>query len=305
MKVLVFGGTGFISRRLVDLLINDGADITMATSGRTPNPFGNDVEEVKVDRFDRMSLYKNLNSPPFFDVIYDMLGFRSRDVNDLMELFKNRVGRLVYTSSASVYRGLSGTFTESAFDPTKIKIETPGMESSYEEGKRNCELILFSRAPFPVAAARFPNVIGHDDSTLRFQDHLSRIKKGETFLVPRKSGRRNYVWVDDAGRFLFWLGKQGKTGAYNAASSEFMEVSKVISKLGEFIGVPAKIERTDEGKSNSAYYSENDYILSTNKAESEGFKFTKFEEWLKKEVSEYIEKDGKSYNSADYRASLF
>ncbi|MCL4452340.1 MAG: NAD-dependent epimerase/dehydratase family protein [Candidatus Thermoplasmatota archaeon] len=305
MKVLVLGGTGFISRRLVDLLINDGADITMATSGKTPNPFGSDVDVVKVDRFDRMSLYKNLNSPPFFDVIYDMLGFRSRDVNDLVELFKNRAGRLVYTSSASVYRGLSGTFTEGAFDPTKVKIETPGMESSYEEGKRNCESILFGKAPFPVAAARFPNVIGHDDSTLRFQDHLSRIKKGETFLVPRKSGRRNYVWVDDAGRFLFWLGKQGKTGAYNAASSEYMEVSKVISKLGEFMGVPAKIERTEDGKSNSAYYSENDYILSTKKAESEGFKFTKFEEWLKNEVSEYIEKDGKSFNSADYRASLF
>jgi len=305
MKVLVFGGSGFISRRLVDLLIRDGADVTMATSGRTPNPFGDAVEEVKVDRFDRMSLYENLNSPPFFDVIYDMLGFRSRDVYDLIELFKNRVGRLVYTSSASVYRGLSGTLKESAFDPTKIEVGVPGMEKSYEEGKRNCESILFNKATFPVAAARFPNVIGHDDSTLRFQDHLSRIRKGEKFLIPRKSGRRNYVWVDDAGRFLFWLGKNGKTGSYNAASSEYMEVSEVIKKLGEYMDVPAKIERTDDTTSNSAYYSASDYILSTQKAESEGFKFTRFEEWLKKEVSDYMKNDGRSFNSAEYRTKLF
>ena len=305
MKVLVLGGTGFISRRLVDLLLKDGADVTMATSGRTPNPFGDAVEEVKVDRFDRLSLFEKLNSPPFFDVIYDMLGFRSRDVQDLIDLLHNRVGRLVYTSSASVYRGLSGTLSESAYDPSKLKIEAPGMEKSYEEGKRNCESLLFNKATFPVAAARFPNVIGHDDSTLRFQDHLSRIRKGETFTVPRKSGRRNYVWVDDAGRFLFWLGKNGKTGSYNAASPEYMEVSEVIVRIGEFLGVPARIERTDDLTSNSAYYSSSDYILSTKKAESEGFKFSRFEEWLKKEVSEYMERDGKSYNSADYRNRLF
>ncbi|EQD72099.1 NAD-dependent epimerase/dehydratase, partial [mine drainage metagenome] len=61
------GGTGFISRRLVDLLIKDGADVTIATSGRTANPYGDAVEEVKVNRFDRISLDENLNSPPFFD----------------------------------------------------------------------------------------------------------------------------------------------------------------------------------------------------------------------------------------------
>jgi nucleoside-diphosphate-sugar epimerase len=305
MKVLVFGGTGFISRRLVDLLIRDGADVTMATSGRTPNPFGDDVEEVIVDRFDKMNLYEKLNSPPFFDIIYDMLGFRSKDVYDLIELFKNRAGRLVYTSSASVYRGLSGTLGESDFDPLKINVDTPGMEKSYEEGKRNCESILYKKASFPVAAARFPNVLGHDDSTLRFQDHLSRIRKGETFIIPRKSGRRNYVWVDDAGRFLFWLGKYGKSGSYNAASSEYMEVSDVIRKFGEYMGVTAKIERNDDVTPNSGYYSASDYILSTKKAESEGFRFTRFEEWLKKEVSDYLKKDGKSFNSADYRSKLF
>ena len=72
MKVLVLGGTGFISRRLVDLLLKDGADVTMATSGRTPNPFGDAVEEVKVDRFDRLSIFEKLNSPQFlFPSSYD------------------------------------------------------------------------------------------------------------------------------------------------------------------------------------------------------------------------------------------
>ncbi len=305
MKVLVMGGTGFISRRLVDLLIKDGADVTIATSGRTANPYGEAVEEIKVNRFDRISLDENLNSPPFFDIIYDMLGFRSRDVYDMIDLFRNRVGLYVFTSTASVYSGLSGTISENEFNPSAMKVDKPGMETNYADGKRNSESVLFNSAAFPAAVARFPNVLGHDDSTLRFQDHLSRIRKGEKFIVPETSGKRNYVWVEDAGRLLYWLGKNGKRGAYNGASKENLEVSELIRKLGEILGVEAKIERTDRNESNSAYYSRNDYILSTEKAEREGFHFSPFMTWLKDEVKDFLEKDGKSYNSAEYRTHLY
>ena len=46
MKICLIGGTGHIGTNLVDMLRDDGADITVVTSGRTPVPAGWDKVDV-------------------------------------------------------------------------------------------------------------------------------------------------------------------------------------------------------------------------------------------------------------------
>jgi len=305
MKALVIGGTGFIGRRLVDYLLRDNFDVAVATSGKTENPFGEDVETIVFDRFNRASMEAKLYSPPFYDIVYDLLGFRLRDVIDIAEIFEGRTSRYVFVSSAAVYTGKSGVLSEDDFDPLSLDISGDTVEKEYAEGKRRCEAYLFQKAHFPVAVARFPNVLGHDDSTLRFQKHISMIENDETFIIPESGGRRNYVWVDDAGRFLLWLGKSGKTGAYNGASTEIFYLREIIEDIASAMGKEAIIKETHGTESNSRYFSKNDFILSTRKAIEDGFFFTPSKDWIQHEVSEYMKSGGISPNSSDYSKDLF
>ena len=178
-------------------------------------------------------------------------------------------------------------------------------ETSYSEGKRNVEAYLFQKAGFEVLAARFPNVLGHDDSTKRFQGHVSKILDQQRIAIPPNEGRRNYAWVDDCGRFLAWIGLNGKKGVYNGASPEAITVRELSKKIANFAGVDIQLEEPDKNEEISDYYNPADYILSTMKAKDVNFSFTWMEDWLKEEVRAYMQTGGKTKNSAEYRKYLF
>ena len=305
MRALVIGGTGFIGRRLVEYLIKYDCEVTVATSGKTPNPFKDEVASITFDRFSEESIESKLSSPPFFDVVFDNLAFRRDDVVKTSNFFEGRIGRYVFISSAAVYEGLSGTLTEDQFDPMKFEIIENRKEASYSEGKRNVEAYLFQKAGFEVLAARFPNVLGHDDSTKRFQGHVSKILDQHRIAIPPNEGRRNYAWVDDCGRFLAWIGLNGKKGVYNGASPEAITVRELSKKIANFAGVDVQLEEPDKNEEISDYYNPVDYILSTEKAKGVNFSFTEMEDWLKEEVRAYMQTGGKSKNSAEYRNYLF
>lgn len=305
MKALVMGGTGFIGRRLVDHLLRENWDITVASSGKSGNPFGDAVSTVTFDRFDISSMEEKLSSPPYFDAVFDQIGFGTDDVKRTIELFRNRAGRYVFTSSAAVYAGKSGTLSEEQFDSHHYSAKDGGIgELGYAEGKKSAEAYLLQNAPFPVAAARFPIVMGHDDSTQRFQNHVSRVNTGGSFIIPENCQKRNYVWVSDAGRFLAWLGSNGKEGPYNAATAYGLTAIELVERMGKVLGKKPSIDTGAEGRGDSSYYGDTEMILSVRKAENEGFKFTPIDEWLPHETMETLEKGGISPNSSDYIREL-
>lgn len=305
MKVLVLGGTGFIGRRLVDYLLKENCDITVASSGRSGNPFGDAVSTVTVDRFDLNSMLDNLSSPPYFDVVFDQVGFGPDDILNSIEVFSGRIGHYVYTSSAGVYMDRIGMRSEADFDPSSYSLLKGNIKNlGYSEGKRGAEAVLFQKAPFPVSAARFPIVLGHDDSTMRFQNHVLRVNSGDAFTIPEDCGRRNFIWVDDAGRFLSWLGLNRKTGYYNASSPRSLSARELLDMIGMAIGKEVKINVGKGSENDSTYYIPEDRMLTAEKAEKEGFRFTPIADWLPEEVKLTVEKGGATSNSADYFRNL-
>lgn len=301
MKALVLGGTGFIGRRLVDNLIKENWDVTIATSGRSPNPFGDAVSSVVFDRFNITSFEEKLSSPPYFDVLFDQICFGPDDAAEITESFDGRIGRYVFVSSGSVYPQDQPKYTEEDFDPYNHEIRKGGMGTlGYGEGKRSAEAYLFQRAGFPVAAARFPIVVGHDDSTTRFQKLVQDILEGNEILIPHGGGKKNYVWVEDAGRFLLWLGKNGKQGPYNASSSYTLDANEMIDIVCRVTGKDANIVDSSESINPTSYYSSADHLYSPEKAEHEGFTFTEFNDWIEDEIRLTVERGGQSPNSLDY-----
>jgi nucleoside-diphosphate-sugar epimerase len=300
MKALVMGGTGFIGRRLVSNLLKADCDVTIATSGRTANPFEKRVKTLVFDRF-RMSIEDRISPDQKFDVLFDQLGFGPDDVGGICRIFRGKVEHYVFTSSGSVYEGWKAGFIEEDFDPTAMKPKEGGIRNlGYSEGKRSAEAYLFQNAPFTVAAARLPIVLGPDDSTDRFQFHVNRVNEQKLIVVPPGCGRRNYVWVEDAGRFLCWLGLGHRTGTYNAASSYSLDANELVRRVGLLLKKTPVVLREGEKEDITPYFVDGDWSLDATKAERDGFVFTPFEEWLPVIVRETVGSGGKRLNTIDY-----
>ena len=287
MRALVLGGTGFIGRRLVRDLLRRDWEVTIAATGRTPDPYGADVQSVRLDRADLAALKAAVDSMGTLDVVFDQICFDPQDAQEAIDLFTGRARRYVFVSSGAVYSGGRTPYRESDHDPYRYPLRVGTMETlGYAEGKRSAEACLFQKAPFPVAAARFPNVLGHDDSTQRFQRHAERVRRGERIVIPPGAGRNTCVWVDDAGRFLSWLGREGKAGPYNAATPTVLDAREIAERMGRALGRAPHIVTEGEPSERSAYFGSTS-LLSVEKAEGEGFRFTPLEEWFGAEIARW------------------
>lgn len=300
-RVLVLGGTGFIARRLVRYLHESGCEITVATSGRTEFSFEPDISSVRIDRFSRESMVSEIRRMQEFDVVFDQICFGVNDAQTAIAALSGRTGSYVMVSSAAVYNPVPGIHGEADFDPLEYTGKQVEQENySYSDGKKRAEACMFRSAPFSVAAARFPMVLGHDDSSMRMQNHVMDVVEGKEISFPARGGKRNYIWVDDAGRFLCWLGMNNKEGPYNAGSPEQFNAIQ----LAELISVAAdcrlRAVGKDDRENGSPYYRPEDHVVDTQKAESEGFSFTPFYDWFVGEVRLTVKNGRASVNSNEY-----
>ena len=304
MRILVMGGTGFIGRVLVKYLLNGGHEVIVGSSGKTDVQFSGKINYIHFDRFNSLSVKEKLTALDRFDIVYDQLAFRVRDVKEIMGILNEKADRYVFTSSAAVYSPKIGILEEEMFDPYNFKIDEKLSERSYADGKRNVEAYVYQNAEFAVASARFPSILGNGDSTLRFQDHLKRIEEGKQFWAPEKTGKRNYTWVDDAGRFLSWIGTNKKNGPYNGASEQSFDIRSFLRLMGRCMGKTVSFE-SGSVSDKSRYYRDDDFILSTKKASDEGFTFTDTERGMDQEVKNYLKNPEMKANSQEYADSLF
>ena len=179
-KVLVFGGTRYFGKRLVDLLLENGDQVTIATRGNVKDDFGNLVSRIQVDRASEKSMVENFSDSEIWDVIYDNICYSSNEAKIAMNLFKDKVKKYVFTSTMSVYGFGKQALVESNFDSTVYPIKMLNRsDTDYGEAKRMAEAYFIQNATFPVTAPRFPIVLGLDDFTKRLHFHIERISKGQ------------------------------------------------------------------------------------------------------------------------------
>ena len=283
-RALVMGGTSFFGKRLVEYLLEQGCQVTVATRGTHPDPFGERISRVFMDRQDLGSMQKALTDIKF-DIVFDQIGYAPDDMADACSIFAGKIGRYVFTSSSAVYSG-GESISEADFDPMSIEAGTgrkPPLD--YDVGKRRAEAYLFQKAPFPVAAARLPIVMGVDDTSDRLQKHVRCVLTAEPIVVPLPCGRWNHIFVEDAGRFVGWLGLTGRTGPYNGASRYALSTVQLILRIGDIVAREPIILDSGDGWL-SSYASEVDKIIDVSKAENDGFEFTSFEDWFAPTVRE-------------------
>ncbi|QCR33049.1 NAD-dependent epimerase/dehydratase family protein [Lysinibacillus sp. SGAir0095] len=279
-KILVFGGTRFFGKKLVETLVAEGHEVTIATRGKTAHSFGDKVDHVIVDRTNKRDLATTFKNSQW-DIIYDNICFSPNDALAACEIFNGNTKKYVFTSTMSTYLDLGANLSEGDFDPYNYEIRNGSVtDFSYGEGKRQAEAVFFQKAEFPVVAVRFPIVLGEDDYTRRLHFHIERVSEEKVISFLNMEARMSYILSDDAGRFLQFAGFSGVEGPFNATSTGTYSLKELMEMIEWNVGKKAKIALVGDEESRSPFAVPKDWYMSQAKSIQAGFTCQSIEAWL-------------------------
>ncbi|CAM3872412.1 NAD-dependent epimerase/dehydratase family protein [Cohnella lubricantis] len=294
-KVLVIGGTRFFGRKLVKRLLDMQMEVTILTRGRAADDFGSKVTRLIADRDDPVDFKRALHSQSY-DLVYDNICYSAREATSAASLFQGTNTRYILTSTLSVYPFGESGMRERDYDPFVYPVPNPDMPrgDDYAEGKRLAEAVLFQRADFPVAAVRFPIVLGMDDYTKRLHFHVERVLRGVPIGIPNPDARISFISSDEAASFLAWIGQSSLIGPVNACSRGEITPRQILAIIERAAGRQALMRDETEPSNMSPFGVPESWYMDTTKAESAGYVFQALETWLPKLVEDIVEKDFKS-----------
>ena len=134
LKVLIIGGSGFLSGTLARTARDAGHDVWVLTRGQRPVPEG--VTALVADRKDAAAFAGAVEGAGVdWDLAVDCIGYQPVDARQDIEVLSPRAGHLVFIS------------TDFVFDPARRAFPQPFDNPHYQSegyggGKRGCELEL-------------------------------------------------------------------------------------------------------------------------------------------------------------------
>jgi 2'-hydroxyisoflavone reductase len=246
MKILVLGGTKFLGRYLVEAALAAGDDVTIFNRGlRAPTLF----PEVQTLIGDRGGDLRSLCNGSW-DVVYDMSGYRPREVRATIEMLSARISRYLFVSTISVYddgvldagdrtidgAGADTTGGVSENSPVFREGTAAGDAEAYGPLKAACEREVSSLLAERGLIIRPGLIVGPHDPTFRFNYWINRLAQGGKILAPGRPGRHiQVIDVRDLAQFLLLLGaaEQPATTIFNAAGKlESLTMGTLLETVG-------------------------------------------------------------------------
>lgn len=290
-RVLILGGTKYFGKKLVQLLLDNGIEVTIATRGKEVDDFGDKVNRLIIDREDRESqdeAFKDMS----WDVVFDQTCYSPQEVLDSVEALRGKVNRYIFTSTQAVYDfGLNRK--EEEFNPYQFKFEYktrrdyPGLYG-YQEAKRAAEAVLFAQPEIEVVAVRFPIIISKDDYTERLKFHVDKVLKGEPIGITDKKTRFSFILAEEAAQFLFDIAHSSFTGPINPGSKGSMSLGEIIEKVEKITDKTALIEEVLTKENASPYAMPGTFEINTDKAVSLGFQFSDLNQTIDDLLAYYL-----------------
>ena len=285
MKVLVLGGTRFFGIHMVNELLKNGHDVTIATRGRAEDLFGDSVKRIVVERTDPESMKSALKGK-HFDVVIDKLAYASNDVKYAMESLD--CDRYIQMSTTAVYDPKTLNTVEDDFDGKNRQFTWCNRgDFPYDEIKRQAEYALWQEySDKNWIAVRYPVVLGKDDYTNRLKFYVDHVISGTPMYIDNIDYQMSYIRSDEAGKFLAYLVDKDVEGAINGSSSGTISLREIINYVEEKTGAKAVL---DSDGDNAPYNGDPEFSINTDKAKSLGFEFTDIHEWIYELIDYYIE----------------
>ena len=242
MKVLILGGTGVISRAIVDGLFKGNHEVALFNRGNNPLSFEGEIQQFTGDRLDRAS-FKRTFIKEKFDAVIDMLCFNEADARSTVETFGNRTNQIVICSSIAAYKRPYNTVP--TIESEEELHDDPVFSYAFQkaEAERYLKKVI-QKDQLPITIIRPSLTYGpgaFNIGVLR-QNYgiVDRIRRGKP-LVMFGDGSTSWCWTfaeDLAKAFIGVLGKDCTFGeAYHATSDERHVWEDLYLEIGRIIGI--------------------------------------------------------------------
>lgn len=284
MKILVLGGTRFFGIPMVEELLRQGHDVTIATRQRAQDGFGDRVQRIRLERTDPVSMEQALRGRRF-DVVYDKIAYCSNDIRYALDVLD--CGKYIYMSSTSVY-DLKPDTREEDFDAVNRELVwCSRADLPYSEVKRQAECALWQRyRDRDWIAVRYPFVAGRDDYTERLRFYVEHAVRSIPMRIDDLDAQMGFIRSDEAGRFLAFLADKEFTGAINGCSHGAVSLREILAHVEKRTGRKAILSEQGE---DAPYNGVPEYSINTEKAEKLGFDFSHVRDWIFDLVDHYME----------------
>lgn len=298
MKILVFGGTVFVSWYIVKRLVEEGNEVITLNRGSKKGMYGTKVKEVYADRHNFKELNEALKQVDF-DYVIDVSGYNEEDLRLSYEAIKGRnIKGYIFISSSAVYE-------ESEILP--ITEEFPkGINQywgSYGTNKLKAEEFLkskFIEDGFPFVSLRPPYLYGEGNNVYRESFIFDRLKDGKPIIIPNQGKTLiHFMHIEDLYRTIEKIiDKEIKGEIYNVGNSEGITFKGWVNKCIEAFGKKAKVVNFDylrHGYNVRDFFPFHDYqyYLATEKVTEIYKPKISIEEGLKRALEWYLDNEEK------------
>lgn len=284
MNILVIGGTRYFGIHMVNKLLEEGHNVTIATRGTTADNFGSKVKRIYLERTNENSI-KDALKDLHFDVVIDKIAYCSNDIRYVMD--NVNCDKYIYMSSTSVYNPKKIDTVEEDFNGySDTFVWCDRMAFPYEEIKRQAEYALWQKyADRNWIAVRYPFAIGKDDYTNRLKFYVDHVMQSIPMYIDNIDYQMSYIRSDEAGCFISFLVDKNVDGAINGCSDGTISLGEIIEYVENKTGKKAIIDNSGD---TAPYNGEPEYSINTQKAKKLGFEFSKLSDWIYDLLDYYI-----------------
>ncbi len=238
MRVLVLGGTVFLSYATAAAAVARGHDVTCAARGTS----GQDPPGSRFVRLDREHPDWSLLGGRQWDVVIDVAR-RPSWVREAADALADRAASWLFVSTCSVYadQGTPGAGTDAALLPAAGDDVDETDLSKYGELKVACEQAVSERLGDRALVVRPGLIVGPRDPSGRFAYWVHRMAESATVVAPGEPDDPVQV-VDarDLGRWLVQAAEDGLHGVFDATGPA-MPRRQVLEAVADGVGTEPRL----------------------------------------------------------------
>ena len=284
MNILVIGGTRFFGVHMVQELLKNGHNVTIATRGLASDVFGDSVNRIIFDHTDVDSMKRAL-SGLCFDVVIDKVAYCSNDIKYAMETIC--CDKYIYMSSTAIYELNHQDIKEDEFDGMAGELKWCNrVDDTYSEGKKQAEYALWQKYnDRKWIAVRYPFVVGEDDYTMRLLFYIKNTIEEKPMYIDNLDNQMCFIHSVEAGKFLAYLVDKDVVGAINGCSYGTISIREILDYVERKTGKKAIL--SDDGES-APYNGTAMHSIRIDKSEDLGFEFSDLSNWMYELLDTYI-----------------
>ncbi|WP_102398750.1 SDR family oxidoreductase [Haloimpatiens massiliensis] len=247
MKVLVMGGTQFVSSSVAKYLIGRGYTVDIFTRGVKPIEYDGVRRHLQGDRGSIEDLKANISMEKY-DYVFDISAYTKEDVENLTKVLnRENLKRYIFCSSGSVYIPSHEVVTEEFTRGENVNWGKYGLNKKKAE---DYLFNLYEAEGFPVTIFRPTYIYGDGNNLYREIYLFDRISRGLDIPIPDGNKKTQFIYIDDLVKiFESAIHVDEAIGqAYNVTHPKFAAWQQLVETAMKVVGKKVNIIKVDDKK---------------------------------------------------------